>query len=99
MLPSRAKFHRCGESGATVGEWLPHLAKVADEFSHRCISDGAVVAPVAASVAFSRVYTGVHYPSDVLAGALLAALHGDVDALADGKRLGLPPGIAVQEPA
>ncbi|MFI6288963.1 bifunctional phosphatase PAP2/diacylglycerol kinase family protein [Streptomyces sp. NPDC051018] len=32
---------------------------------------GAVVAPVAASVAFSRIYTGVHYPSDVLAGAAL----------------------------
>ncbi|EFL15177.1 phosphatase PAP2 family protein, partial [Streptomyces sp. C] len=32
---------------------------------------GAAVAPVAASVAFSRVYTGVHYPSDVLAGAAL----------------------------
>ncbi|NEA08474.1 phosphatase PAP2 family protein, partial [Streptomyces sp. SID10692] len=30
---------------------------------------GAVVAPVAAAVAVSRVYTGVHYPSDVLAGA------------------------------
>ncbi|HWU05815.1 MAG TPA: phosphatase PAP2 family protein, partial [Streptomyces sp.] len=30
---------------------------------------GAVVAPVAAAVAASRVYTGVHYPSDVLAGA------------------------------
>ncbi|WP_327168111.1 bifunctional phosphatase PAP2/diacylglycerol kinase family protein [Streptomyces subrutilus] len=29
----------------------------------------AVVAPVAASVAFSRIYTGVHYPSDVAAGA------------------------------
>ncbi|AEW97248.1 phosphatase PAP2 family protein [Streptantibioticus cattleyicolor] len=28
-----------------------------------------VVIPVAASVAFSRIYTGVHYPSDVLAGA------------------------------
>ncbi|MGI5429749.1 bifunctional phosphatase PAP2/diacylglycerol kinase family protein [Streptomyces sp. CA-179760] len=32
---------------------------------------GAVVAPVAASVALSRVYTGVHFPSDVLAGATL----------------------------
>jgi undecaprenyl-diphosphatase len=32
---------------------------------------GAAVAPVAASVAFSRVYTGVHYPSDVLAGCAL----------------------------
>lgn len=32
---------------------------------------GAVVAPVAAAVALSRVYTGVHYPSDVLVGAAL----------------------------
>ncbi|MET8825159.1 phosphatase PAP2 family protein [Streptomyces sp. NPDC004610] len=32
---------------------------------------GAVVAPVAYSVAMSRVYTGVHFPSDVLAGAAL----------------------------
>ncbi|MEU5432832.1 phosphatase PAP2 family protein [Streptomyces sp. NPDC020719] len=32
---------------------------------------GAVVAPVAFSVAASRVYTGVHYPGDVLVGAAL----------------------------
>jgi diacylglycerol kinase family enzyme/membrane-associated phospholipid phosphatase len=32
---------------------------------------GAAVAPLAFSVAASRVYTGVHFPSDVLAGAAL----------------------------
>ncbi|MFD9466756.1 bifunctional phosphatase PAP2/diacylglycerol kinase family protein [Streptomyces sp. NPDC060027] len=32
---------------------------------------GAAVAPLAAAVALSRVYTGVHFPSDVLAGAAL----------------------------
>ncbi|MDX2648338.1 phosphatase PAP2 family protein, partial [Streptomyces sp. PA03-1a] len=34
---------------------------------------GAVVLPVAWSVAFSRIYTGVHYPSDVAAGMALGA--------------------------
>lgn len=32
---------------------------------------GLALAPVAWSVAFSRIYTGAHYPSDVLAGAAL----------------------------
>lgn len=34
---------------------------------------GLALAPVAVSVAFSRIYTGVHYPGDVLAGAALGA--------------------------
>ncbi|MEU6811430.1 phosphatase PAP2 family protein [Streptomyces sp. NPDC046831] len=34
---------------------------------------GAAVAPLALSVVASRVYTGVHFPSDVLAGAALGA--------------------------
>jgi undecaprenyl-diphosphatase len=34
---------------------------------------GAAVAPLAAAVAFARVYTGAHYPGDVLAGAALGA--------------------------
>lgn len=32
---------------------------------------GAALAPVAASVAFSRIYIGVHYPADVLVGVAL----------------------------
>ncbi len=31
VLPARVKFTRCGQSGATVGEWLPHLQEVADD--------------------------------------------------------------------
>ncbi len=31
VMPARVKFQHCGDSGATVGEWLPHLANVADE--------------------------------------------------------------------
>lgn len=34
---------------------------------------GAVVAPVAAAVAISRIYTGAHFPSDVLVGGALGA--------------------------
>ncbi|MFE0171018.1 bifunctional phosphatase PAP2/diacylglycerol kinase family protein [Streptomyces sp. NPDC059002] len=34
---------------------------------------GAGVAPVAGAVALSRVYTGAHFPSDILAGAALGA--------------------------
>ncbi|MFI6333864.1 bifunctional phosphatase PAP2/diacylglycerol kinase family protein [Streptomyces sp. NPDC050535] len=34
---------------------------------------GVAVAPLATAVVVSRVYTGVHFPSDVLAGAVLGA--------------------------
>ncbi|MBD3674035.1 MAG: DUF1501 domain-containing protein [Planctomycetaceae bacterium] len=31
IMPARTKFSRCGESGATIGEWMPHLQTVADD--------------------------------------------------------------------
>ncbi|MFK4207776.1 bifunctional phosphatase PAP2/diacylglycerol kinase family protein [Streptomyces sp. NPDC030920] len=60
---------------------------------------GAVVAPLALSVAASRVYTGVHYPSDVLAGAVLGvgaalALRGVVPTRGQLPAPGRPPGHA-----
>lgn len=35
-----------------------------------------VVYPIATAVAYSRVYNGVHYPSDILAGGLMGSLLG-----------------------
>ncbi|MFF3560819.1 phosphatase PAP2 family protein [Streptomyces sp. NPDC002574] len=62
---------------------------------------GAVVAPLAWSVAFSRVYTGVHYPSDVLAGMTLGAgaalaVRGLVPT---GQDLAVPPTPQADAPA
>jgi undecaprenyl-diphosphatase len=37
---------------------------------------GAVIAPLAAAVSYSRVHTGVHWPSDVVAGAAVGAAIG-----------------------
>lgn len=65
---------------------------------------GAVVAPLAVSVAASRVYTGVHYPSDVLAGAALGvgaafALRGVVPTRGQLPAPGRPPAEAPALPA
>ena len=38
--------------------------------------------PMAVAVSFSRVYNGVHYPGDVLAGAILGAGYGAAGVVA-----------------
>ena len=45
---------------------------------------------VAASVAYSRVHTGVHYPGDVIAGALIGSGIGQVVGRLQLRHCGLP---------
>jgi membrane-associated phospholipid phosphatase len=46
---------------------------------------------LAAAVAYSRVHTGVHYPGDVVAGALLGSALAQVTVHAVDRRLGRRP--------
>jgi len=66
-LPSGANVHSF--PSAHAANWFA-MATVAWLFYRR---SGWFLFPLAAAVAFSRVYNGVHYPSDVAAGALLGA--------------------------
>lgn len=57
----------------------------------------AVLLPLAATVSYSRVYVGVHYPSDVLLGAALGASAG---LIADGRvRAAVRDGGVKMQPA
>ena len=42
----------------------------------------------AAAIAYAQVYVGVHYPFDVLGGAILGTLVGSISALVFNKRFG-----------
>ena len=48
---------------------------------------GYAAIPLAALIAFSRLYLYVHWPSDVLAGALLGILIGNLTFLRGGRGL------------
>lgn len=45
----------------------------------------------AASIAYGQVYVGVHYPLDVLGGAIVGSLVGMMTSSVFNRRIGLPP--------
>lgn len=55
IMPSRATFGRYGKSGATIGQWLPYHAKVADEL---CFVKSMVTDEINHAPAMTKFLTG-----------------------------------------
>ncbi len=59
IMPARTKFGRYGESGATIGEWLPHLTKIADDL---CFVKSMVTDQINHAPAMTKFLTGHQIP-------------------------------------
>ena len=72
------------DSGATGGRFRPDTRSARLRQLRRCTSStiktGFLAFLLAAAIAFSRLYASVHYPTDVLAGAVIGVLCGIIAA-------------------
>lgn len=66
VMPTRVKFNRCGQSGATIGEWLPHLQQVADEL---CFIKSMHTDEINHAPAMTKFLTGHQLPGRPSMGA------------------------------
>lgn len=66
IMPARTKFQRCGESGATIGHWLPHHAQVADDL---CFVKSMVTDQINHAPAMTKFLTGHQIPGRPSLGA------------------------------
>lgn len=66
IMPARVKFQRCGASGATIGEWLPHLQRVADEL---CFVKSMHTDEINHAPAMTKFLTGHQLPGRPSMGA------------------------------
>jgi undecaprenyl-diphosphatase len=72
ILPNPLKDHSfpSGHTTAVFSVIVPFLIQLP--------SLAAILIPLALSVGISRIYLGLHYPSDVLAGGILGAFFGSL---------------------
>lgn len=66
IMPARTSFGRYGESGATIGEWLPHHATVADDL---CFIKSMVTDEINHAPAMTKFLTGHPLPGRPSLGA------------------------------
>jgi hypothetical protein len=69
IMPPRVNFERCGQSGATIGEWLPHLRGVADEL---CFIKSMHTDEINHAPAMTKFLTGHQLPGRPSMGAWLS---------------------------
>lgn len=66
IMPARVSFARCGNSGATIGEWLPHLQQIADEL---CFIKSLHTDEINHAPAMTKFLTGHQLPGRPSMGA------------------------------
>lgn len=66
IMPPRVKFKRCGQSGATISQWLPHLQAVADEI---CFIKSMRTDEINHAPAMTKFLTGHQLPGRPSIGA------------------------------
>ncbi len=66
IMPARTRFQKYGESGATLGEWLPYHAKVADDL---CFVKSMVTDEINHAPAMTKFLTGHQIPGRPSLGA------------------------------
>jgi len=73
LLPTRRRLRKRPTSSSFPSGHSASAAAFATAAAMESPLAGAVAAPLAAAVSYSRVHTGVHWPSDVAVGALIGS--------------------------
>lgn len=66
VMPARVKFAACGQSGATISDWLPHLREVADDL---CFIKSMHTDEINHAPAMTKFLTGHQLPGRPSLGA------------------------------